>query len=477
MGKLTLDVDLTPKQKEIMDYEGEHLLIKGIAGSGKTLLLLKRARKLLSEEKDTKIALFTFNNTLANYASEFTEMINDDRIQVFTFHKWSSKALASLSKYRSAISDNKKKDIIKKGQKELGRKNSNRFLQDEKFIDFICDEITWMKGKGILHKDQYYEIERIGRGKKYRVTKKEREVIFSLFEFYQKELAAIKQYDWDDHAIIINEHIGRLPEKVKYDHVMIDEAQDLKEMQLRVLRQIAEKSLIIAADKGQNIYRTSFSWRDIGINVQGGRTKVLQNSFRSTKQIIELAYSLQQQDPLYITKDEDYIPPQLPDIDGPAPVVFESGDHYEEEVVLVQLVQKILESDSEATIGILGRKQNYLYRASHLLAEKKILSEFILNKKPGKVTTPGVKLTTFHSSKGLEFDYVIMMRLNDKNIPLLEDADDDDEQLAIERRLLYVSMTRAKYGLYMLYNGKPSRFFEEMDSRLYEKKSIEAFHI
>lgn len=36
---------LTPKQQEVLDYRGDHLLIKGIAGGGKTTVLLRKAKK------------------------------------------------------------------------------------------------------------------------------------------------------------------------------------------------------------------------------------------------------------------------------------------------------------------------------------------------------------------------------------------------------------------------------------------------
>ncbi|WP_369793586.1 3'-5' exonuclease [Geobacillus sp. ZGt-1] len=77
----------------------------------------------------------------------------------------------------------------------------------------------------------------------------------------------------------------------------------------------------------------------------------------------------------------------------------------------------------------------------------------------------------FYVSKGLEFDVAMIIDLNNDTVPLpSEEAENDDETeyMDIERRLLYVSMTRAKLILYMFYYGKPSVFLDEMDSALYE---------
>jgi superfamily I DNA/RNA helicase len=71
-----------------------------------------------------------------------------------------------------------------------------------------------------------------------------------------------------------------------------------------------------------------------------------------------------------------------------------------------------------------------------------------------------VMLTTFHSSKGLEFPVVILVALN------LLDA--HDEQYPDEIRLLYVGMTRATEELHLSASGstKISDMVEEAVARL-----------
>jgi DNA helicase-2/ATP-dependent DNA helicase PcrA len=65
-----------------------------------------------------------------------------------------------------------------------------------------------------------------------------------------------------------------------------------------------------------------------------------------------------------------------------------------------------------------------------------------------------VSLLTYHAAKGLEFDKVILMGMENKNMPgfhaLKQDEDDDrpiSKKLEEQRRLFYVGMTRAKSEL------------------------------
>ncbi len=72
----------------------------------------------------------------------------------------------------------------------------------------------------------------------------------------------------------------------------------------------------------------------------------------------------------------------------------------------------------------------------------------------------GVNLLTYHRAKGLEFDAVFLPRLEEKELPSRQARSEDE--LAEERRLLYVGMTRAKRHLALTWSKKPSRFLEEL---------------
>lgn len=90
-----------------------------------------------------------------------------------------------------------------------------------------------------------------------------------------------------------------------------------------------------------------------------------------------------------------------------------------------------------------------------------------------------VSISTVHASKGLEFDYVFVIGLEEGKFPLSRAMDDNDE-LEEERRLMYVAITRARKKLYVtkaksrfLYgkreNQLPSRFLKEMGLQVVQK--------
>ncbi len=93
-----------------------------------------------------------------------------------------------------------------------------------------------------------------------------------------------------------------------------------------------------------------------------------------------------------------------------------------------------------------------------------------------------VNLMTVHAVKGLEFDYVFIVGLEEGIFPHINSMMDKSE-LEEERRLCYVALTRAKKKVYlvnakmrMLYGrdqvNVPSRFINEIDPDLIESDNI-----
>jgi len=66
-------------------------------------------------------------------------------------------------------------------------------------------------------------------------------------------------------------------------------------------------------------------------------------------------------------------------------------------------------------------------------------------------TLPGVVLSTLHAAKGLEWDHVFLVGVNEGTLPMGNDVEE-------ERRLFYVGLTRAKRTVHLSYSGAPSEF-------------------
>jgi DNA helicase-2/ATP-dependent DNA helicase PcrA len=105
----------------------------------------------------------------------------------------------------------------------------------------------------------------------------------------------------------------------------------------------------------------------------------------------------------------------------------------------------------------------------------KAMETVTLTEFAGQIGHPDfLNLITLHSVKGLEFDEVIMIGLEDGRIPWLNDS---DEKINEKRRLFYVGLTRARKGVHLVYsgfyydkqqrreNGK-SRFIKELENTI-----------
>jgi DNA helicase-2/ATP-dependent DNA helicase PcrA len=87
-----------------------------------------------------------------------------------------------------------------------------------------------------------------------------------------------------------------------------------------------------------------------------------------------------------------------------------------------------------------------------------------------------LNLVTLHSAKGLEFDSVILVGLEEGVLPRWGAGSDDD--LVEARRVFYVGLTRARHEVHVTYSGftknaygrrfinGPSRFVLELQERL-----------
>lgn len=96
-------------------------------------------------------------------------------------------------------------------------------------------------------------------------------------------------------------------------------------------------------------------------------------------------------------------------------------------------------------------------------------------------TVESVKLMTMHNAKGLEFEHVFIVGLEDGLIPHSRSID-DLQKLEEERRLLYVAITRAKRSVHLTYTrmrpvfgsmsmSVPSRFLLEIDQSLIDTEN------
>lgn len=463
------EITYSAQQKEIINYSGDQLLIRGIAGSGKTLILLEKACDVATKHPDETVAVFSYGSALTTSVNRQLEAYNLPNLTVTTFHSWAMKNYYKTFKKKCYVETLTPRTLLEVIEGVKQESINHRLVNNKDLITFIEEEIGWIKGLDLCEFKKYDKATRKGRGGKVRLSAEDRKVMYKIYEAYEKQLSY--HIDFHDLGLQMSRQLGKIQDESKFDHVFIDEAQDLTKVNLQVLCHIARKSCVVGADQGQKIFTTSFTWEGVGLNIKGGRTKVLRNSYRSTKEIMELAYSIQEKDE--ISKDEEFTRPDLPTKKGPKPKVFYTKGIEAQKKALLEAIELIQNEDPEATIGILSRNKKHMKRVVDLLDMAKKKYQFI--KSPFKNTDreligthhdPGIKLTSFHTAKGLEFKYVLITDLVD---PPTEERLGEDFDWDIERRLLYVAMSRAMQVLNFFTYGDRHSLLDELGEVYYDK--------
>ena len=308
---------LNPEQDKLvrLDPRG-HLLIRGVAGSGKTTIALYRAKYLSENYLDmftaNKILVLTYNSTLVAFMREQAKELGLEGVEISTFHQWvwrylNQKGVAIDNTLRGW--NEEKRAIFKKACNEVRRRFPNRpILSRNPF--FFAKEIQWMKGSCILDLETYLSAERQGRGG--RLNAEDRKIVFAVFEQYRHEMQQKQRSDYEDFALLALCSLEDDDSFEPYTHIVVDETQDLSKAELTVITKLVDpqtNSINLLVDAAQKIYDTSFTWKGVGINIQG-RSYTLNKNFRTTVEIAEAAYTLLEKDTDFVQNSEDYVKPE-----------------------------------------------------------------------------------------------------------------------------------------------------------------------
>lgn len=470
--------DITPskEQQSCIDYRSGDLLINGIPGAGKSIVLLKRALSLYNQSTDGEknvILLTTFNNTLNDYTKDIFQQANVDseRMTIMTMDSYCSRIYGKIFRERFdwADDDKENRDFVSQALQNHYKTHGteHRFYQVEE--DFWLQEFHWIKQKNIRTLQTYLDSDRVGRGGKVRITREERKIVYEFFQEYCYLLKQTGKKEMEDIYLGLLNRVNDL-KPYKFKFVMVDEAQDLSYAKLKVAKLLAYDSITIAADRAQKIYNTGFTWKELGIDIHANSSKTLHKTFRSTRQIVELAESLSEINRALDNDKNEYTEPEYPSILGSDyPFIVKCPNAATEKQFLINIIKKSINS---VTIGLLCRTYSEKQELIEYLASNHVSFEEIKKGGNWSLRSPGLKVTTLHSSKGLEFDVVIIPCFNSTFFPPIADMMKADEEQIVElqakeRSLLYVGMTRAKSTLYLTFSGEESSFLSELNPLFY----------
>ena len=318
-------------------------------------------------------------------------------------------------------------------------------------------------------------VNRVGRGIGLD-REKHRPIVWKIYKQYQELLDEQKLVDFADLPRLVQKYCNPLPQ---YDVVIIDEAQDLPPVYLRLASSLipsfdAAHSLTLLADPAQSIYYRGISWKEGGINVRGNRTRTLAKNFRNTQQILEAARHILEGCNDLKTEDE-FIPPISTHRLGPKPIVVQYGESAEAMQYVSQSVIKLCQSGKyrPGDIAVLARNDDLSFAALRKLLSKESIPWSHFRDDKFEILENQVKLVTMHSGKGLEFPVVFMIDIKEGIIPYVASPETEEADVLQERKLFYVSMTRASERLYMLYPKRDrSRFVRDIEEQTISHRKI-----
>jgi len=472
------------EQKKSIICDNIHILCLAGAGSGKTTVLTKRIEFLVNYKRiDSKkilaitftrkarmemmrriskmgltesVKVETFNSFCEKILRKHNDIVYDKPVRVVTYRdkiKMIHRALTSLGQTMSQAVDVYFTTAQKRGKSD--DQLANIFLNDcffirdyfkfrNKKIDASCFETSGNSDE--------------------RSTK----IVFAVCNYIEAYMKKQGLRDFADQLVdtiaLFEKHKELIPE---YEHVLIDEYQDVNSTQIKLVDILKPPNLFCVGDPRQSIY----GWRGSDIRYilnfedkyPACEVITLTKNYRSTKHIVNVINTSIHN--MGLADLESSI-----DGDKDVKLLKFSSEAAEFEFV----VQKIIASGiPKGEIFVLARTNRQLNELSDILRARRI-KHIVRSDEMRKSISSGiddVTLATIHAIKGLEAELVFVIGCSYANFPCkgsehpvvdmvkVEEYDKEEE----ERRLFYVAMSRAKKSLYLSYSGSRPTYFINSD--------------
>jgi superfamily I DNA/RNA helicase len=460
-------VFLHPSQRRVayrVSYNGP-AQVTGGPGTGKTVVALHRVKHLLTRRPDSRVLLTTFTNALAATLRENLALLLDDeeqvaRVSVTTVNAYAHRIVRDLTgRAPSPIGDLDERQVWRRVQRHLDLPWTEQFLTQE-FRHVIL-------AQHVGSREEYLAVNRRGRGTA--LGPRQRERFWQAMETFTAELSAAGTMTHLQVCAKAADLLAGADRAVcGFDHVVVDEAQDLHPAQWRVLRAaVAEgpDDLFITGDPHQRIYDSRVSLAALGIPV-AGRSSRLRINYRSTEEI--LAWSTGILDGTAIEdlggEGTDSLAGYRSLLHGRRPF---AGGYPSEQAEVAALVDRVGEWIGQgigpSEIAVCTRFNLLLDKVSAGLTAAGIPVVRVKDN-PGP-NDDGIRLATMHAMKGLEFRCVAVAGVSERAVPFAKevtpaevDQIQHDSDLLRERCVLFVACTRAREALHVSWSGPPSPF-------------------
>lgn len=478
-------VFLHPEQRKIAyrDYNGP-VLVRGGAGTGKTVVAMHRAKHIADQiEMDLtragqRVLLTTFTTSLAhdieaNLRTLCPEHLDarPPRIEVINLDRWVAQFLKRKSFAREVAFFGEVRDRLDQVWREVFDDHELPTGLSEPFVRAEWAQIV--QAKGLTDQKGYLRASRAGRGTP--LDRKRRAVLWEIFADYRTRLISEGLAEPDDAYREATEILNAEAPNLPYAAVIVDEAQDMGEQAFRLIRAIVPEtpagdrnSLFIVGDAHQRIYGRRAAMSACGINVRG-RSKRLRLNYRTTQEIRAWAVSVLEGVSVDdLDEGTDTLRGYVSLMRGASPELVGCRSETEELERLVAWVRHLPPDRIRLSdIGVLCARRADAERVQAALRAAGI-ETVLLQSRADDRSVPGVRITTMHRAKGLEFFAVAIPFLSANAFPpagaLMAAVDSADRADIINqnRSLLHVAATRAKRALLVSWSGTPTNLISSL---------------
>jgi superfamily I DNA/RNA helicase len=304
---LKSDLELTAEGRATAGDFGLRL-VNGVAGSGKSLIIVYRAMLLRQLYPDKHILGLTHNRPLTHDLEARYRALSPDTgpVEWKNFNQWCKMLWPQKETWRDPVAQSTRERIA-------GRVWQEKLADTAISERMLLEEIDWIKDRLIFSAADYLQAERVGRG--FALNETQRQGVYEAFRAFQTELKSRDRVDWGDVPRMVWRLVQdgriRLPQ---YDVVLVDEAQFFAPIWFELIKRAVRPGtghLFLVADPTQGFLRRRQSWLASGLDVRG-RVHLLRRSYRTTREIMDFATLLYR---ARLTEDdEDIVPPDLLDM-------------------------------------------------------------------------------------------------------------------------------------------------------------------
>lgn len=458
---------LNPEQEKLVAWGAKAkgpTLVKGGPGTGKSTVALYRVRVLLQQlrkagTESPRILFTTYTRALTRVSEQLLESLLGSDSQCVDVRTADAICLELAKSTGKSFNFAGRQDLMRALKSAIAATEfSGNALQkaaQQRTVDalspsYLLEEIlSVIEGRGLTTESEYQTTRRTGRLRP--LGKTQRSAVWAVRKSFSKALTAQGKHTWQvARACAAEAAASREP---AYDAVLIDEAQDLEPVALRALVSLCKSpdALFVTADANQSIYGSAFRWTDVHEDLRfQGRTGQLRANHRSTREIGEAAQGYLEAGAL----EDDTTPEREYVNTGPIPAVRAVEDESAEVQLLAQFFRGAAR-ELRLGLGACAVLCPFNDDAERIAAglRKLAVDARVTGADNLDLASPGVKVITLKSAKGLEFPVVALSGFLSGKYPMLPHGgtqEEKQEALQVERRTMFVAMTRAMRALLVI---------------------------